>query len=160
MSVNRELPHVFVLPEDNANREMANGFQLGLDPVWSRQFQVLEVAGGWLRVLDEFNDNYARSMERYPRRFMILLIDFDGKPDRLKTVRAKIPENLMERVFFLGTLTEPEKFRESLETVGLALAKDCREETEMTWGHQLLKHNASELQRLREHVRPILFPAI
>jgi hypothetical protein len=48
----------------------------------------------------------------------------------------------------------------SFETVGLALAKDCREETENTWSHAQPKHNASELDRLRKRVRPILFPSI
>jgi hypothetical protein len=37
------------------------------------------------------------------------------------------------------------------------MARDCREETEETWGHELLRHNAGELARLREQVRPILF---
>jgi hypothetical protein len=30
--VNRYLPHVLVLPEDDANRQIANGFVLDLDP--------------------------------------------------------------------------------------------------------------------------------
>jgi len=37
------------------------------------------------------------------------------------------------------------------------MAKDCREDTDTTWGHPLLRHNTGELDRLREHVRPILF---
>jgi hypothetical protein len=37
------------------------------------------------------------------------------------------------------------------------MAQDCREETDKIWGHALLKHNAAELARLREQVRPILF---
>lgn len=28
MSVNKERPHVLILPEDDANRQLANGFQL------------------------------------------------------------------------------------------------------------------------------------
>jgi hypothetical protein len=40
------------------------------------------------------------------------------------------------------------------------LAKDCREETDTTWGHRLLRHNAGELDRLRKYVRPILFQSI
>ena len=43
------------------------------------------------------------------------------------------------------------------DTIGSALAKDCRDETDTIWNHNLLRHNASELDRLREHVRPILF---
>jgi hypothetical protein len=43
------------------------------------------------------------------------------------------------------------------EEMGSALARDCRDETNATWSHELLQHNANELARLREHVRPILF---
>jgi predicted ATPase len=31
------------------------------------------------------------------------------------------------------------------------------QDPDMTWGHELLRHNAGELARLREHVPPILF---
>lgn len=41
-----QMPHVLVLPEDDANRQLANGFLL--DGFLSgRQMLVLEVAGGW-----------------------------------------------------------------------------------------------------------------
>ena len=92
---------------------------------------------------------------------MVLLIDFDGKEDRLEEAKAGIPGHLTDRVFVLGAWTEPEALKADLgsyETIGLALAKDCREGTDTTWGHDLLRHNATELDRLRKHVRPILFP--
>lgn len=92
---------------------------------------------------------------------MVLLIDFDGRQDRLDTAKAQIPTRLTERVFILGTLTEPEGLKRaklgSYEAIGTTLARDCREGTETTWKHHLIRHNASELDRLREHVRPILF---
>jgi hypothetical protein len=40
------------------------------------------------------------------------------------------------------------------------MAKDCREGTDTIWRHDLLRHNAGELDRLAAHVRPILFPSI
>jgi hypothetical protein len=58
-------------------------------------------------------------------------------------------------------ITEPEELKATLcsyETIGMALAQDCREGTDTTWGHALLKHNTAEIERLRQHVRPILFP--
>jgi len=91
---------------------------------------------------------------------MILLIDFDNKEARLQGVQAKIPTRLTDRVFVLGALTEPEDLKNDLgsfETIGLALAKDCREGTNERWSHELLRHNAPEILRLREQVRPILF---
>lgn len=159
MSVNRHLPHVLVLPEDDANGRLANGFQLdpGLD---TRRMQILEEAGGWHEVLNRFLEDHVPEMDRNANRFIVLLIDFDEQADRLEYVRAAIPERLRERVFVLGAWSNPEKLKPNLgnlETIGLALAKDCRDNTEVTWGHNLLRHNAGELERLREHVRPILF---
>jgi hypothetical protein len=102
-------------------------------------------------------------MDRYPARFIVLLIDFDGREDRLQDAKTRIPERLSDRVFILGAFSEPEALKANLgyyETIGLAMARDCREATNTTWGHDLLRHNATELDRLREHVRPILFPSI
>jgi len=159
MSVNKYRPHVLVLPEDDANRQLANGFQL--DPLLNtRRMQVLEVADGWRKVLDCFKQEHVPEMKRNQNQFMVLLIDFDKREDRLDIVRAEIPPDLKDRVFVLGVWDDPEKLRQDLgsfETTGLALAKDCRDNAEVTWSHNLLCHNASELERLRKHVRPILF---
>lgn len=161
MSVNAYEPHVFVLPEDDRNRQLADGFHLEVDWFRQKQMQVLRVARGWRRVLELFKSEHAAEMDRNPNRFMVLLIDLDRKHDRLDVVKAEIPTGLADRVFVLGAWHEPEDLRKaklgSYEAIGSALAKDCREETDSTWGHPLLQHNASELDRLREHVRPILF---
>ena len=159
MSCNKYLPHVFVLPEDDANRQLANGFVLTLP----RSIQVLEEVGGWNEVWKRFLADHVTEMELYPHRSMVLLIDFDGDEDRLRLVNDRIPEHLRGRVYVLGSLSEPEDLRADLgspETIGLALARDCRENTDRTWGHRLLRHNAGELQRLRENVRPFLFPLL
>jgi hypothetical protein len=159
MKVNRYRPHVLVLPEDDANRQLANGFLLEESLLPSR-IQVLDEVGGWTEVLDRFKSDQVSEMDGFPNRFVVLLIDFDGKEDRLDRARREIPERLNDRVFVLGTWTQPEALRRAIgsyETVGRALAKDCREDTNATWGHQLLRHNASEIDRLRQHVRPILF---
>jgi hypothetical protein len=161
MSVNRDLPHVFVLPEDDANRQLANGFWLQVDSTHQRKMRVLRVAGGWNEVLNLFESEHAKEMNRFPCRFMVLLIDFDNDGDRLRNAKARIPPDLMERVFILGAWSEPEDLKRAklgaLEIIGMKLAEDCREGTDATWGHDLLRHNAGEIDRLRQHVRPILF---
>ncbi|MGA9780248.1 MAG: hypothetical protein ACLPRE_05420 [Limisphaerales bacterium] len=161
MSVNRQVPHVLVLPEDDANRQLANGFQLDA-LLATRRMQILEEAGGWHEVLNRFKSDHVREMERNANRFMVLLIDFDKQGGRLENIRAEIPSHLKERVFILGVWSEPEELRqecgESYETIGLTMAKDCRDNTELIWTHGLLSHNADELERLRKHIRPILFP--
>ena len=161
MSVNKHQPHVLVLPEDDANRQLAYGFRLDhylLD--W--KIQVLEEAGGWTNVLKRFKKDLIVGMNRYSGRFVVLLIDFDNHVERLSDAKAQIPAHLIERVFILGALSQPEGLRQanlgSYEDIGLAMAKDCREGTDGIWGHELLQHNASELARLRERIRPILFP--
>lgn len=161
MSVNRYQPHVFVLPEDDANVRLANGFHLQV--AWSRhrQMQVLPMAGGWNEVLSLFRSEHVMEMDRCPARFMVLLIDFDSKEDRLNNAKAAIPERLADRVFVLGAWSKPEALKADLgryEKIGSDMAKDCRDGTERTWGHRLLQHNAGELDRLRQHVGPILFP--
>ncbi len=159
MSVNKYKPYVFVLPEDDANRQMANGFHLNVSTI--RQLQVLEVAGGWNEVLKRFTSVHVMEMERDKNRFMVLLIDFDGNLNRSDRVKASVPNHLSERVFVFGALTNSEDLRKanlgSYEEVGSALAEDCRGASDTTWGHQLLRHNGNELDRLRTHVRQILF---
>lgn len=158
--VNRNLRHVLVLPEDEADSRLANAFHLEVDLNRQRQMQVLLHAGGWRSVLERFKSYHVPRIRRFPNRFMVLLIDFDNKEDRLAIAKAAIPEDLAERVFVLGALGTPEELRNALgpyETIGSKLAVECHEETDTTWNHPLLEHNASELDRLREHVRPILF---
>ncbi len=161
MSVNKNNPHVLVLPEDDANRQLANGFHMEVSLIRHRQMQVLPVAGGWKNVLTRFKSDHENDMKRYPQRYMVLLIDFDNKESRLDVVKKSIPDTLKDRVFVLGARGDPEDLRKaglgSFETIGRALAKDCREETDETWEHELLKHNASEIDRLRKQVRSILF---
>jgi hypothetical protein len=158
VSVNKYRPHIFILPEDDANRELANGFQMRVN--WSRQIRVLPVAGGWNLVLERFKSEHVTEMNRNPHRFMILLIDFDGREDRVKTAKNIIPGNLADRVFVLGTWTEPEDLREDLgafEDIGSKLADDCSRGTNATWSHRFLQHNESERQRLRASLCSILY---
>lgn len=158
MSANKHEPHVRVLPEDDANRQLANGFQLGVDWSRQRQIEVLRVAGGWQAVVDRFQADHVASMNRNTNIYMVLLIDFDREAGRRQYVESRIPEHLRERVFIIGAWSRPEDLRPpSYESIGKALARDCREETSTTWEHTLLRHNAREFARLREHVRPILF---
>lgn len=163
MNKNKYPPHVSVLPEDDANRQLVAGFLL--DPyLSSHRINVLRVAGGWLKALDRFKSGHIAEMKKNQNRYMVLLIDFDGREGRLDEAKAVVPDDLKERVFILGAWSKPEDLRKdglgSYETIGQALAKDCREETDTTWGHRLLRHNAGELDRLRKHVRPIIFQSI
>jgi hypothetical protein len=161
MAPNKQQAHILVLPEDDANHQVATGFCLSLDFSVLRRIQVLSPAGGWTQVLSGFLSDHVHYMDRHPHRFMILLIDFDANEERLNHAADKIPAHLRDRVFILGAWTEPEALRKaglgSYEAIGASMARDCREETAMTWSHDLLRNNSGELARLRKHVRPILF---
>jgi hypothetical protein len=161
MSVNRFRPHVLLFPEDDAISQLAEGFVLGLSRGISNRIQVLLPAGGWIVLLEQFVSKYVAGMGLYPARMMVLLIDFDAKQDRLQFAKGRIPEHVAERVFILGAWTKPEDLKTaglgSYEVIGQALAADCRKDSYTNWGHDLLQHNAAELERLRKTVRPILF---
>jgi hypothetical protein len=161
MSVNRDKPHVWVLPEDDANKDLANGFHLELQHI--RQMQVFPPTGGWSKVLDTFQSVHLGDMQTNLNRFMVLLIDFDGRRDRLERAKAVVPPGIADRVFILGAWTEPEKLKSaglgSYEAIGKAMAKDCREGTRTIWAHELLRHNTSEIDRLHSRVWPFLVQA-
>lgn len=101
MSVNRRQPHVFVLPEDDANRQIAKGFHLDLQ-LSTCKFQVLDPVGGWIRVLECFLSDHVTGMDRFPTRLMVLMIDFDRREDRLQYAKARIPVHLTDRVSARG----------------------------------------------------------
>lgn len=161
MSVNFYKPHVLVLPEDDANRQIAIGFLL--DPgIRQRNIQILAPSGGWGKVRDSFVKDHIQGLQKYPLRYLVLLIDFDDQGDaRRDHFLQHIPADVCDRVFLLGTRSEPEPLRkqcgDSLEAIGKKLAAECcRDETDL-WAHELLTHNAPERQRLNAKVKDILF---
>jgi hypothetical protein len=160
MSINKHRLHILVLPEDDANRQIANGFILDLN-LNSRAIQVLPEARGWKDVVEKFTNDYVSTMRQYPNRMIALLIDFDEHEERLSYVKDQIPDDLESRVFVLGVLSEPESLRRDInkdfENIGKALAKDCSDNTNELWGHTLLKHNKIELDRMILSVKPFLF---
>jgi len=161
MSINCYRPHVLVLSEDDANRQIANGFLL--DPsLKARNIQVLSSSGGWGKVHRDLHAEHIEGLRKYNDRHLVLLIDFDGKVDeRTEYFRNGFPDDVKDRVYVLGTSSEPEPLRvacrNSLEEVGKALARECFQDETQLWGHQLLTHNEAERKRLCTNVKSILF---
>jgi len=168
MSVNNYQDHVLVLPEDDANRQIANGFILDSN-VKQRLIQVLPIADGWGKLVGKFKDDHVYLMRKFQKRMMVLLIDFDRREDRLSYVKSQIPEYLQDRVFIIGVLSDPEDLKRikkkfesigtgKLEQIGETLANNCsNNNTNGLWGHDLLKHNKTELDRMILSVKPFLF---
>lgn len=162
MSINKYEQHILVLPEDDANRQIANGFLLDQN-LNRRAIQILPPSGGWKKVLDSFRDNHVSAMRKYSERKMLLLIDFDQDESRLAHMKENIPHDLVNRVFVIGAHSNPENLKRDIanlntfEDIGKALARDCVNETDNIWGHALLKHNVNELDLMVQFVRPFLF---
>ncbi len=162
MSVNKYLPHVYVIPEDHADEQIANGFVLH-DQVKSPQIQILPCTGGWSSVLEKFVKEYVTHLRNHKNGYVIMLIDFDLEYEtRRKHFEEKVPDDLKNRVFVVGPKDEPEVLKKalggSLEDIGESLAEDCFKRTSDVWGHDHLNHNEPDLQRLLQSVRPIIFP--
>lgn len=79
--INKHLPHLLVLPEDDEDRELANGFALhtAVDP---RKIQVLPTAGGWLKALAEDCRTRANRLWSHP--------ELSGNATTLKRLRTAV----------------------------------------------------------------------
>ena len=162
MGVNRYKPHVWVVPEDDACRQLANGFVLhpSLDAI---PIDIKPAAGGWPKVLTKLSREYIIGLRDYALRHLVLLIDFDNNvEERTKHFREQFPKDLYGRIYLLGSRSAPEPLRrdfgQSFEKIGQLLADDCANKTNASWGNELLRHNIPELDRLTTSVRNILFP--
>lgn len=161
MSVNRYTPHVLILPEDDANKNLVNGFIQHVN-LKTRAIQVLPEAGGWSRVLNAYQNEHITNSMKYQNCHFVMLIDFDNHfPDRFHLFQNAIPQEYLDRTYVIGSLDEPEQLKTALnrgyEFIGEALAQDCYEGTINLWNHAMLKHNLNELQRLNQNVKNILF---
>jgi len=163
VSINKDRPHVYILPEDEANRQIAIGFLL--DPsIKLRNIEVLRPAGGWHKVLGSFLDDHVPGLRNNLHRHLILLIDFDGQVEE-RTARfvSEFPDDVRNRVFLLGSMSEPEPLRtqcgHSLENIGKTLAAECFRDEKQLWAHPLLAHNETERTRLNASVKSFLFQA-
>jgi hypothetical protein len=164
--VNAYVDHVFVLPEDEADADIANGFVTGTD--YHRAIGVLKPAGGWPNVVDQFKTKEIPLLRKFPKRRIVLVVDFDGDSSRHQSIMSAVPNDLRGRVFIVGPLTTPEKLRKDLvdqgkikpntrESIGQLLAEDCRDGTDQTWSEPLLKHNANDIARMKLDLKPLLF---
>jgi hypothetical protein len=160
MSTNNALPHLLVLPEDDKNRQILVGFR-SYFAVDFRRMRVEKIANGWRRAVETFLSDHVGPMRRFPDRHLLLVIDFDQQPERREEILERVPDDLRDRVYVIGSLDEPERLlasmRKNAEKLGEALAEDCSRGTDENWRHEMLAHNEGELSRLRTNVRHFLF---
>ena len=158
---NKYLPHLHIIPEDDANRQLANGFLLDTSKINMRQIDVLANAGGWRNAVSKIPSS---QLDRFPERRLLLLIDFDGDvASRKSTILNEVPTEVRERVFLIGVSSEPEALKKALgqlsyERIGKVLFAECADESHLHWGDALLAHNKDELTRLKSSVKSLIFP--
>lgn len=162
--MNKYAPHVYVIPEDDADRQIADGFVLH-PRVKEARIQVVPPAGGWSRVLETFRDEYIPKLRDFPNTHVVMLIDFDGQVDKRRAdFEQEIPEDFQARVFVIGSKDTPETLKKvakkSFEEVGRSLADDCDAGTTALWCHEQLIHNDADRKRLVETVMPFLFQRV
>jgi hypothetical protein len=159
--MNKYSPHVYVIPEDDADRQIADGFVLH-PQVKDTRIQVVPPAGGWPKVLKTFRDEYIRRLREHQNAHVVMLIDFDDQVEKRKAdFEQEIPDDVKARVFVIGSKHTPETLKKeakkSFEEIGNSLAHDCGAGTSALWSHEQLSHNEAERERLHQTVKPFLF---
>lgn len=165
MAINNYDLHLLIIPEDDAYRDIANGF-IGHLAVAARKIHVEKPADGWLKLLKSFTQDYEKGLRQYPKRRVLMLLDLDGSPDRAQKITNDIPEDLRERVFLICCKDEAESIKKELghghfESIGERMAQSCHDNVhdspESPWACPQLQQSRGELIRLAEAVRPFLF---
>lgn len=161
MSPNRYAFHVYVIPEDDASRQIADGFVLH-DQINDSRIRVMPPAGGWAKVLETFRLEYVPELRQYPDSHVVMLIDFDNHVETRKAdFEHEIPAIFKARVFVVGPKDNPETLKKALKTnfegIGKSLAHDCYTDTAKHWGHEQLQHNEEERQRMVDTMKSSLF---
>ena len=159
-AANRYKPHLVMIPEDDANRQMAIGF-INHHAVDDQRSYVVTPSGGWTHVLSDFQTAYIPYLHKWPNAYVVLLIDFDDRDNRREECEATIPDDLKPRVFVIGSKQYPEVARadigESLERIGTQLADECCSGQYLIWTSDHFDHNTTERIRLAEAVHHFLF---
>ena len=163
MSVNKYKPHLYIIPEDSVDRQLANGFVLHYEV--NGEVQIINESGGWPKVIDAIMNVYVPILRRYRYAHVIGIIDCDNWENRIQKKLDQFPDDVRDRIFLLGFIKDPEKFKESVpissyEKIGEKLAEECFEDSLELWNHEHLKHISSEIERAKSSLRPIIFPDI
>jgi hypothetical protein len=111
VGVNKYTKYVVILPEDDANRQIINGF-LNVIGVNFRAIDVRSVAGGWKKALSVRIEPLLKELETNINMSLLVVIDFDCQfKNRQRIFRQKVGDHLIDRAFLLGAISEPEKLK-------------------------------------------------
>lgn len=159
MTVNKYKPHLFVIPEDDADRQLANGFVLHHEV--SGEVQIVKEAGGWIKVIETITEEYVPLLKQNPNAHVLGIIDCDNDGERIKKLLDDFPSDVQDRIFLLGVFDDPQQFKISVqkpfETIGETLAEECFTEELHLWHHTHLQHISTEIERAKRCLKPIVF---
>ena len=157
MGCNHEKWHLFIKPEDDANRQIVNGFVMKLSMEAQSKIHVDKPANGYHKALEFIRD---ANLERYPQRRLLVVIDYD----RSVELRQRLVNDyaaICDRVFVLGAQRDAEALKRSLQKsfakCGAAIADDCASCACELWNNSTLNHNREFLDRLCPEIARELF---
>lgn len=170
MGFNRQRKHVLFYAEDEATSNLAQGFVESSKIDDSRCCVFHEFGHGWQSTEDAVTKV---KMHRYPDTHLVLVVDCDKKGyARIEKIKKDLGAiDCRNRIYVLGTAENAEHFsammasranvrRFSMNAAGCALADaSFADESCLTgvWGAPELVHNKSELVRLCENTKDVLF---
>jgi hypothetical protein len=150
--------------EDQANLNLLNGF-VNYWGISDSAVLITPTCNGGKKVWKKFEREYISSMNEYPERLILMLLDFDESVDNFNRTPIKfqkaqetIPPSLKDRVFILGSWKEPEDLKRSLqkkyEEIGSDIAKECVDgkgsSNSSIWNNEFLRYNIPEIQRMKQ----------
>ncbi len=161
MSVRREENHLVIFSEDTPYRSIVNGVQISLN-VNERVIETKKKSDGWPKVFEDFGNNI-HLLRKYPKCYMLLLMDFDDRRTSLSSFESRkirlnelTPPEFADRVFILGVNhKESEALKGFLgtpdfEKIGKKLIEDCPDGDLSHWKNTHLECNLPEIERMRK----------
>jgi hypothetical protein len=147
MASNKFRWHLRIFVEDDANRQIVNGF---LESFFQRNIprciRVLQSSRGWDSTLKAAKQDCA---EGGSCRRVLAVIDFDGDANRIRTATVKGQANF----YVVGCREEPEKLRQLLQrpghfsTLGNSLAREYCDNNTSLWPHIVNKKALDSLMQ-------------
>jgi len=149
--VDKFKPHLFIVPEDDADRQIAVGFQMHLEA--KGEMQIVDVARGWLKVVGVIKDEYVPLLKNNLNSHVLGIIDCDKDADRIAEQLENFPEDIRNRIFLLGVRSAKMHFAE----IGEKLADECYKDELDLWNHEMLSYSSSEALRAKDVLRELVF---
>jgi len=163
VNYNKYKPYLLILPEDQAVLNIVNGALEALEVKEAANVTTEELLAGWREVKSRMPE-YHKLLTQNQLGYLLIIIDFDKRPNRYEEVEQWIPKDIKKRCFILSCSGQPEELKREVglpyDEIGQALVKDCPEAPAKIWKTPQLVHNlgdSGELHRFLICCRDILF---